>query len=241
MSQPNLVTVYWSIWNSGSEHETLRRLGQQADQAHAVRAQRVEDGRVYGCARESLPVKKLRIITAIIALGSVAGVAADDWPQWRGLHRDGIWRENGILQSIPPEGLKILWRVPVGTGFSTPVVVQSRVYVTDSRVTRTNVQENVRCIDAATGMAIWTHTYDAVYPEYGADPNHPFGPHATPVVANGKIYTLGRMSHLLCLDAPTGRVLWSHNLPKEYNTTEDLRGFSSSPVVESNLVIIAIA
>jgi outer membrane protein assembly factor BamB len=60
-------------------------------------------------------------------------------------------------------------------------------------------------------------------------------------VANGKIYTLGRMSHLLCLDALTGRVLWSHNLPKEYNTTEDLRGPNCSPLVESNLVIIAIA
>jgi len=188
-----------------------------------------------------MSVKKLRIITAIIAFVSVATASADDWPQWRGLHRDGIWRETNILQSFPPEGLKILWRVPVGTGFSTPVVVQSRVYVTDSRVTRTNVQENVRCFDAATGKAIWTHTYDAVYPEYGTDPAHPFGPHATPVVASGKIYTLGRMSHLLCLDALTGRVLWSRDLPKEYNTADDLRGFSSSPVVENNLVIIAIA
>jgi outer membrane protein assembly factor BamB len=96
-------------------------------------------------------------------------------------------------------------------------------------------------LEAATGKAIWTHTYDVVYPEYGADPDHPFGPAATPVVADGKIYTLGRMSHLLCLDARTGGVLWSHNLPKEYNTTEDLRGFSSSPLVESNLVIIYIA
>lgn len=119
--------------------------------------------------------------------------------------------------------------------------MQGRVYVTDSHVTRTNARENVHCRNAATGKAIWTHTYDVVYPEYGADPAHPFGPAATPVVASGKIYSLERMSHLLCLDALTGRVLWSHNLPKEYNTTEDLRGFSSSPIVESNLVVIAIA
>src|SRR5499426_184253 len=49
------------------------------------------------------------------------------------------------------------------------------------------------------------------------------------------------MSHLLCLDALTGGVLWSHDLPKEFKTREDLRGFNSSPIVESNLVIIAIA
>ena len=69
-------------------------------------------------------MKTLRTIAAIIALGSGAAASAEDWPQWRGLHRDGIWRETGILQSVPPEGLKILWRVPVGTGFSSPVVVQ---------------------------------------------------------------------------------------------------------------------
>ena len=166
---------------------------------------------------------------------------AEDWPQWRGPRRDGVWRETGILQSLPPEGLKVLWRVPVGPGFSSPVVAQDRVYVTDSHVTRTNARENVRCLDAATGKSIWTHTYEVVYPEYGADPDHPFGPVATPVIADGKVYTFGRMSHLFCLDALSGRVLWSHNLPKEYQTTEDLRGPNCSPIVESNLVIIAIA
>ena len=173
--------------------------------------------------------------------GSAAVLRAEDWPQWRGAHRDAVWQETGLLESFPPEGLKILWRVPVGTGFSTPCVVQGKVYVTDSQVTRSIMRENVHCLDAITGKRIWTHTYDVVYPDYGADPNHPFGPVATPVVAHGKIYTLGRMSHLVCLDAIAGRVLWSHNLPKEYETTEDLRGPNCSPIVESNLVIIAIA
>jgi outer membrane protein assembly factor BamB len=177
----------------------------------------------------------------ILLLGFAAILRAEDWPQWRGLHRDGVWHETGIMQSFPPEGLKVLWRVPVGAGFSSPVVAQGRVYITDSHVTRTNAHENVRCRDAATGKTIWSHQYEVTYPEYGADPTHPFGPVATPALASGKIYTLGRMSHLLCLDALTGRVLWSHDLQKEFNTTEDLRGFNSSPIVESSLVIIAIA
>ena len=185
--------------------------------------------------------RRIGIIAAGVALCLVAASRADDWPQWRGLHRDGVWRETGILQSFPPEGLKVRWRVPVGVGFSSPVVAQGRVYVTDSHVTRTNARENVRCFDAATGKTIRIHTYDVVYPEYGADPDHPFGPVATPVIADGKIYTYGRMSHLFCLDAITGRVLWSHDLPKEYETKDDLRGPNSSPIIESNLVIIAIA
>src|SRR5262245_8638199 len=183
----------------------------------------------------------LQIIGAIIVLCSSAAVRAEDWPPWRGARRDGVWRETGILQSFPPEGLKVLWRVPIGVGFSSPVVAQDRVYVTDSHVTRTNAHEYVRCLDVDTGKTIWIHSYDVVYPDYGADPDHPFVPVATPVIVDGKIYTYGRMSHLLCLDAINGRVDWSHNLPKEYETTEDLRGPNCSPIVESNLVIIAIA
>jgi outer membrane protein assembly factor BamB len=177
---------------------------------------------------------------AILMLG-LAVLRAEDWPQWRGPRRDAVWQETGLLESFPTNGLKVLWRVPIGTGFSSPCIVDGKVYVTDSQVTRTNARENVRCLDAVTGRKIWTHTYDVVYPEYGADPEHPFGPHATPVVADGKIFALGRMSDLLCLDARTGRVLWHNNLPKQYGTTEDLRGFSCSPIIEGKLIIIAIA
>lgn len=183
----------------------------------------------------------MRIFVAIIALCSIWAACAEDWPQWRGPRRDGVWDETGILQTFPATGLKVLWRVPVGVGFSSPVVSGGKVYVTDSRVTRTNASENVRCLDAATGKSIWIHEYAVVYPEYGADPDHPFGPIATPVVADGKIYTYGRMSDLVCLDAIGGRVFWRHALPKEYGTTEDLRGPNCSPIVEGNLVIIAIA
>jgi outer membrane protein assembly factor BamB len=152
-----------------------------------------------------------------------------------------VAHETGVLQSFPLEGLKVLWRVPVGVGFSSPCVVQGRVYLTDSQVTRSTTRENVHCLDAATGRAVWTHTYDVEYPEWGADPDHPFGPIATPVIADGKVYTLGRVSNLLCLDAITGRVLWHNDLPKQYQTKDDLRGSSCSPIIEGKLLIIAIA
>lgn len=185
--------------------------------------------------------RRIGTMASLIALCLAGALCAADWPQWRGPNRDAVWLETGLLQSFPPEGLKVLWRVPVGVGFCSPSIVQGRVYVTDSEVTRASTRERVHCLDAATGKVIWTHAYDVVYPEWGANPDHPYGPHATPVVAGGRVYTLGRMSNLLCLDAGTGRVLWHNDLPKQYGTTEDLRGFSSSPIIEGNLVIIAIA
>jgi outer membrane protein assembly factor BamB len=182
------------------------------------------------------------MLTAIIAFHLMTPTAgAEDWPQWRGPQRNATWREVDLLTSFSPEGLKVLWRAPIGTGFSSPSIAAGRVYVTYSRVTKSAADENVLCLDSRTGKSLWTHTYPVQYPEWGADPDHPFGPAATPVIADGKVYTLGRMSNLLCLDAMTGRVIWQHDLPKQFHTTEDLRGFNCSPLVEGNLLIIVIA
>jgi len=186
--------------------------------------------------------RPIRTVAAIVALCFVAASRADDWPQWRGPDRDAIWHEAGLLQSFPPGGLKILWRAPVGAGFSSPCVAQGRVYVTDSQVTRTNAHENVRCFDGTTGKPSWIHTQSVEYPEWARNPDQPAGPVSTPVVAHGKIYTLGRISDLVCLDAVTGRLLWHDELPKQFQTTNtDLRGFNCSPLIEGKLVVIAIA
>ena len=185
--------------------------------------------------------QRVETVVAMAALCAAVALRAEDWPQWRGPRRDSTWNETGILQTFPREGLKVLWRVPIGVGFSSPCVVHGRVYVTDSRVTRSSTKENVHCVDAATGKTIWTYGYDVKYPEWGADPDHPFGPIATPVIADGKIYTLGRVSNLLCLDAITGSVLWHKDLPKQYQTNDDLRGSNCSPIIEGELIIIAIA
>ena len=79
--------------------------------------------------------REMKLTAAIVALGLSAALRAEDWPQWRGPHRNSIWHETGILDSFPASGLKALWRVPIGTGFSSPCVAQGRVYVTYARVT----------------------------------------------------------------------------------------------------------
>src|SRR4051794_17836500 len=58
----------------------------------------------------------------------------DDWPQWLGPQRDGVWRESGILDKFPPSGAPVRWRVPIGSGYAGPAVAQGRVYIADRRL-----------------------------------------------------------------------------------------------------------
>ncbi len=124
-----------------------------------------------------------------------AALRADDWPQWRGPNRDGVWGETGLLQSFPAEGLKVRWRVPAGWGFSSPVVAQGRVYLADSELAKPKAKERLRCFDEATGQVLWTYAYDVAYEDWAFDPTQEIGPVATPIVHGGKIYALGRVGH----------------------------------------------
>ena len=76
--------------------------------------------------------KSRMLVTLTLPLLLSAAVRAEDWPQWRGLNRDGVCREAGLLQTFPADGLKVRWRAPVGWGFGSPVVAQGRVFLHDS-------------------------------------------------------------------------------------------------------------
>src|SRR5262245_3694327 len=130
---------------------------------------------------------------ALLAVLSM-GEGEEDWPQWRGLHRNGVWNERGLLEQFPPEGLKVRWRAPVGIGYSSPVIALGRVFVTDVElvsVEKRLARERVHCLDAATGRSIWTHGVDVAYPEWAFPPQSKQGPAPTPVVDGGKLYTVG--------------------------------------------------
>src|SRR5262245_1412925 len=109
---------------------------------------------------QSFPKTGLVMALAVWVLAASAG-RGDDWPQWRGPERDGVWRETGILDAIPPTGLPVRWRARVGNGYSGPVVARGRVYVTDHQFGPE--VERVLCFDEATGKPLWTHSYPCEY------------------------------------------------------------------------------
>jgi len=77
---------------------------------------------------------------------------AADWPQWRGPNRDNVWNETGILRTFPNKGLKFRWRTPVGPGWTSPVVVQGGVYLTDMRLDKPKAWERIRAAVASLGL-----------------------------------------------------------------------------------------
>jgi outer membrane protein assembly factor BamB len=163
---------------------------------------------------------------------------ADDWPQWRGPNRDGVWRETGILESFPAGGPAFRWRVPVGFGYSSPVVAQGRVYLTDSLVTRPRARERVLCFDETTGALLWSHVYEVTYPEWAFTPAQEGRPTSTPLVGDGRVYAVGAAGDLFCLDARQGTVLWKKNLEKQYQAAEFT--CRSSPLLDGDLLILSI-
>ena len=110
------------------------------------------------------PSSRNRIVFIALAITyCLSGVtAADDWPQWRGPGRDGVWRETGIIDSFDGDVIEPVWRVEIGSGYSGPTVAAGRVYVTD-RVTKPKQVERVHCFDEKTGTTLWSHEYDCVY------------------------------------------------------------------------------
>ena len=172
----------------------------------------------------------------ILALGLlVVSVEADDWPQWRGPLRDGVWRETGIVQKFDRSQLDIVWRAEVGGGYSGPTVADGRVYVTD-RLTKPNQVERVHCFDQKTGSKIWTHEYGCKY----RNVSYETGPRASVTVDEGRAYALGTMGHLFCFDAATGDVLWKKDLEKRYKINMPTWGLSAAPLIEGDLVIVQI-
>src|SRR5713226_148970 len=182
--------------------------------------------------------KALLAAALTLSLLPSAVLRAEDWLQWRGPNRDGVCGETGLLESFPAEGLKVRWRVPVGWGFSSPVVAQGRVYLADSEVVKPKAKERVHCFDETTGKALWTHVYEVAYEDWAFNPTQEIGPVATPIVQNGKVYTVGRLGHLFCLDARKGEVLWRRNLEKDYQVA--FAPGTPSPLIDGDLLILFI-
>ena len=158
---------------------------------------------------------------------------ADDWPQWRGPNRDGISKETGWLAKWPAEGPKKLWEAGVGVGYSSMSVAKSRVFTMGN----VNDTDAVSAFDAETGKPLWKHEY----PCLAKDPNGFHGTRCTPTVDDNRVYSLSRHGHFFCLDAATGKVIWSKDFKKDFGATAPKWGYSGSPLIEKDWVLSEVS
>lgn len=136
-----------------------------------------------------------------VILLSTLGLAAQDWPQWRGANRDAKVADFSVPGEWP-QTLTPKWKTTVGTGDATPALVGDKLYV----FTRQGEEEVTLCLNAATGEEMWKDQY-AAQAVTGAAARHP-GPRSSLAVAEGKVVTLGVGGVLSCLDAASGKMVW---------------------------------
>ncbi len=124
-----------------------------------------------------------------------------------------------------------MWSVPLGSGYTGPAVADGRVFVTD-RLAEEDL-ERILCFDAADGREIWKHQYKCPY-----SISYPLGPRATPTVDGNRVYALGAMGDLFCLDAAKGDVVWEKNLPRDFGTELPIWGMAAAPLVDGDQLIV---
>lgn len=175
-----------------------------------------------------------RYIGLLLLLGFLLilppGLAAEDWPQWRGIQRTGISPETGLLKSWPKEGPKLLWQIKdAGTGYSGPAIVGDQLYTLGLR----GETEFVLCYSLKDQKEVWKFANGSAYRNSFGD-----GPRSTPTVNGDRLYALGANGDLCCLETATGKQIWKKNILQEFEGQNITWGISESPLVEGELVIV---
>lgn len=167
---------------------------------------------------------------------------AEDWPEWRGNGRVGVWNETKILEKFPENGLEFQWRTPIRSGYAGPAVANGRVFVLDFRAipaTRTMEGiERILCLDEYTGRILWTYEWTTSYQMLMA--SYATGPRATPTVDDDRVYVVGATGMLFCFKTDTGKVIWKKSYVDDYGTSIPIWGVASAPFVDGDRLICIV-
>ncbi|MEX0641114.1 MAG: PQQ-binding-like beta-propeller repeat protein [Pirellulales bacterium] len=166
---------------------------------------------------------------------SAAADPAKDWPQFLGPNRDGIVRDTGLNLDWKTKPPKTLWKVPIGSGFSSVSIVADRIYTQARR----EANDGVLCLDAKDGKERW---FFEAAPTYLDMQKWGYGPRSTPTHHEGKLYCLFPMGELVCLTTE-GKMVWQAEIFKDTGAKRPSEetlfwGVSMSPLVEGDLVIV---
>ena len=179
-------------------------------------------------------ISKITFISLILGLIFIWAKLsfAEDWYQWRGPNRDGISQEKGWSTKWADGGPTVLWKISVGIGYSSVSVSKNRVY-TVGNIDKTDI---VYCLDVNNGSVIWKYSYPCVADGAG----YP-GPASTPIIDGNSVYILSREGHLFCLNADTGKVIWSKHIVDDFGAQYPDWGFACSPQVFGDKLILAVS
>ncbi len=174
------------------------------------------------------------ICGAILLLfsSSVASFAqvGSDWPQWRGPNRDGISKETGLLKQWPKEGPPLVWKTKgAGGGYSSFAIANGRLFTMGLRGER----EFIIAFDVANGKEVWATPHGKAFHNDRGD-----GPRGTPTVDGERLYALGGSGDLSCLEASTGRIVWTMNVLQKFGGSNTNWGISESPLVIDEKVLV---
>ena len=186
--------------------------------------------------RALLAAVSVPVLVVSLSLGSLAAtnLAAFDFPQWRGPTRDGLVPLKA--RANWPEALTTGWKIKVGIGHSSPIVVGDRVIV----FAREGEEEVAQSFELATEKRVWRQAYAAPYSMNPAATGHGKGPKATPAVANGRLYTFGISGILSCFDATSGHLVWRKEFAGQFKQTSPLFGAAMSPLIDDGLLLVHV-
>jgi len=174
--------------------------------------------------------------------GLVADLTArtpQDSPEFLGPGRHATFDGIHLARDWQAAEPRAIWRQPIGAGWSSFAVVGHYGVTQEQRNEeqdgKRNDRELITCYDLDNGQLIWAHVTPVSFEHVVAG----MGPRATPTVVDGKVYALGALGHLTCLDGATGRQLWQHDVIQESGAQLPVWGKSCSPLVVDNLVIVS--
>jgi outer membrane protein assembly factor BamB len=172
------------------------------------------------------------ILLLLFSAFSAIHVFAQDWTQWRGPNRDGA-TASFTAPAAWPEKLNQRWKVEVGQGYATPLVAGDRIYM----FSRQGENEVMSALDAASGKQLWQGSYPVTFTMQSAAARHGPGPKSTPVLANGKLYSIGMIGTITAWDAASGKQLWQK---QGTGVVPMYTSHSFSPLVDRGLVIFHV-
>ena len=152
------------------------------------------------------------------------------WNGFRGPRRDGVYDEMPIKTAWPDSGLEPVWKQPIGGGYASFAIADGRAFTIEQR----RAQEVATAYDLQSGLELWTNSWDASFREQlGGD-----GPRATPAFDENRVYVLGALGELRCLNATNGQMLWRKNILTENGAPELTYGMAASPLVLGEKLIV---